>query len=160
AASVVGEPIELSRAAVLLIPALALLLGWGLWHPSVPRGAALATLGVLLALRALQLAPSYGVSPEDWRSATDYVLAATRADPACVVFYPEDGRTPFDYYLRGNSPDAAGLIPVLPRTPWSRVRPYVEKYTPLGDAAKRAGITGHCSRVWLIASHEGRLFGP
>src|SRR5262249_16680476 len=64
------------------------------------------------------------------------------------------------YYLHGNSPDAAGLIPVLPTTPWSTVRPYVEKYAPLGNADKRAGITHRCSRVWFIASHEGRLFGP
>ena len=103
AAGLVGEPIELSRAAILLIPALALLLGWGFWHPSLPRGAGLATLGALLALRALQMVPTYGVSPEDWHAATDYVLAATRADPACVAFYPEDGRTPFDYYLGGSA---------------------------------------------------------
>ena len=156
AAGLVGEPIELSRAAILLIPALALLLGWGLWHPSLPRGAGLATLGVLLALRVLQLAPSYGTSPENWRAASDYVLAATRADPACVAFYPEDGRTPFDYYL-GRSAEAADLTPVLPAAPWSQMRPYVEKYAPLRDPDR---LAARCPRLWLITSHEGRAYGP
>ncbi len=156
AAGLVGEPIELSRAAILLIPALALLLGWGFWHPSLPRGAGLATLGALLALRALQIVPTYGVSPEDWHAATSYVLAATRADPACVAFYPEDGRTPFDYYL-GGSAEGAGLIPVLPTTPWSQVRPYVEKYASLRDPNQ---VAARCPRLWLITSHEGQPYGP
>jgi hypothetical protein len=156
AAGLVGEPIELSRAAILLIPALALLLCWGLWHPSLPRGAGLAALGALLALRALQIVPTYGVSPEDWHAATNYVLTATRADPACVAFYPEDGRTPFDYYL-GGSAEAAGLIPVLPTTPWSHVRPYVEKYAPLRDPNQ---VAARCPRLWLITSHEGQAYGP
>jgi len=158
AAGLVGEPIELSRAAILLIPALALLLGWGLWHPSLPRGAGLAALAALVALRVLQLAPSYGTSPENWRAATSYVLAATRADPACVAFYPEDGRTPFDYYLGGGrSAAAASLTPVLPATPWSQVRPYVEQYAPLRDPGR---IAARCPRLWLITSHEGWLYGP
>ena len=156
AAGLVGQPIELSRAAILLIPALALLLGWGLWHPRLPRGAGLATLGVLLALRALQIVPTYGVSPENWRAATDYVLAATRSDPACVAFYPEDGRTLFDYYL-GGSAQPAGLIPVLPTTPWTQVRPYVEKYVPLRGADR---VAARCPRLWLVTSHEGQPFGP
>ena len=88
AAGLVGEPIELSRAAILLIPALALLLGWGFWRPSLPRGAGLATLGALLALRALQIVPTYGVSPEDWHAATDYVLAATRVGPGVRRLLP------------------------------------------------------------------------
>lgn len=156
AAGLVGEPIELSRAAILLIPALALMIGWGLWHPRLPRGAGLAALAALLALRALQIAPTYGVSPENWRAATDYVLTATRADPACVAFYPEDGRTDFDYYL-GNSPEAAVLTPVLPTTPWSQMRPYVEKYAPLRDPRE---VAARCPRLWLVTSHEGQPYGP
>jgi len=152
-AALAGEPLELSRSAVLLIPALALLLGWGLCHPRLPRGAGVATIAALLALRALQLAPTYGTSPENWRAAAGYVLAATRSDPTCVAFYPEDGRMPFDYYVPHDS--EAGLIPVLPATPWSQVKPYVERYQPLG-----AGIAARCPRLWLIASHQGQLSGP
>jgi hypothetical protein len=155
-AALAGQPIELARTAILLIPPLALLLGWGLSRPGLPRGAGLAAISVLLALRALQLGPTYGTSPENWRAAAGYVIAATRSDPACIAFYPEDGRMPFDYYALGAS--AAGLIPVLPSAPWPRVRPYVERYVSLGAAGERSGRQ-RCPRLWLIASHQGQRYG-
>lgn len=158
-AALMGEPIELSRAAILLIPALSLLLAWGFWHPSLPRGAGLTLLVAVLALRALQLVPSYGVSPENWSAATNYVLAATRSDPACVAFYPQDGRELFDYYLQASGASASGLTPILPTAAWSRVQVYVERYRSLGTA-RRAQIASHCTSVWLIASHSGRRYGP
>lgn len=159
-AALAGMPIELSRAAILLIPALALTLSWALTHPSLPRGAGLAAIVLVLTLRLLQLVPSYGISPEGWRAASNYVLTAVRSGPACVAFYPEDGRMPFDYYVRRAPSEAANLAPVLPVAPWSQVRPYVERYVSLGDTGQRAGITGHCARLWLIASHQGQRDGP
>jgi hypothetical protein len=106
-------------------------------------------LGVaLIALRALQLAPAYGVSPENWRAATAYVLANTAAAD-CVAFYPSDGRNAFRYYLRGTPPR-----PVLPAVPWSSARAYIEDYA--SPAAPPAG----CLRLWLVSSHEGQADGP
>ncbi len=113
----------------------------------------------MLALRALQLAPSYGVSPENWSAATSHVLTATRSDPACVAFYPQDGREPFDYYLQASGDPATGLIPILPTAAWSRVQVYVERYRSLGTT-RRAEIANRCTSVWLIASHSGRRYGP
>jgi len=147
-----------------VMPALALLLGWFLLRPGVTPALGLAALVVLLALRLLQLIPSYGVSPEPWDAATAYVLASTPADhPACVVFYPQDGREPFDYYLRalraplGTNP-AANLRPVLPSLAWSRVKPFVEVYGTL-DPGRLPGVARACPRLWLIGSHEGQADG-
>ena len=86
-------------------------------------------IAVLLALRAVALAPSYGTSPENWRAATAYVLASSRPGD-CVAFFPLDASMPFDYYAR------------------RPVQPHVEQYqTPT--------VPSGCPRVWLVASHQG-----
>ncbi len=151
-----GEPIELARITILIMPALALLLAWGCFQPFVPPALGIFLCATLLVLRLAQVVPNYGVSPEDWKAATTYVLANTSADrPGCIIFYPQDGREPFDYYLQGRgSSRAAALTPVLPPLPWRRVRPFVERYgTP--DAAQRATVASRCSRLWLVSSHAG-----
>lgn len=154
-----GAPIELARSTVILIPAVALLLAWLLNHPRLPPALALGAVAVLVALRALTLAPAYGASPEPWNAATGYVLAATRA-PTCVAFYPQDGRMPFDYYLRAGAASGAGaLAPVFPAAPWSSVRPYVEQYA-LPSAGQLSAIARRCPSLWLVASHQGQLHGP
>jgi len=96
----VGEPIELERTTILLLPAVALITAWLLLRPAVAPALGLAGVAVLFGLRLAQVVPSYGVSPEPWNRATAYVLAATPASrPACVAFYAQDGREVFDYYL-------------------------------------------------------------
>jgi hypothetical protein len=95
--------------------------------------AAWSAVAVLIALRAVALAPTYGTSPEDWRAATAYVLHASRPGD-CIAFYPLDASMPFDYY--SGRP----------------VRPYVERYdTPQ--------IPSGCPRLWLVASHQGQPDG-
>ena len=102
------------------MPALALLIAWVLLRPTVTPALGVACVAVLLALRLAQVIPSYGVSPEPWKPATAYVLKSTPADrPACIAFYPQDGREVFDYYLLRTAGGAAGnpapvLRPVLP----------------------------------------------
>ena len=105
-----GEPVELARITILMMPALALLLAWALFRPFVPPALAIFLCAALLVLRLAQVVPNYGVSPENWKAATTYVLANTPAgEPACIAFYPQDGREPFEYYLlRSGSPRAAG----------------------------------------------------
>jgi hypothetical protein len=169
-----GAPVELARSSVILMPAVALLLAWVLHHRRVPPVLACAAVAAVVALRALQLAPSYGASPEPWDAATRYVLAATRAAAthtparraqasyarACVAFYPLDGRMLFDYYLdAGAAAGAAALVPVLPPRPWASVHPYVEQYT-LPSPAQLQAITRRCPQLWLIASHQGQRHGP
>jgi mannosyltransferase len=162
-----GEPIELWRVAILGMPALALLMAWVLLRPGVAPALGVAGVAVLLALRLLQVIPSYGVSSEPWKAAAAYVLKSAPADRAdCVAFYPQDGRELFDYYLLrvarsgggGAGGAISGLRPVLPTLPWRTVRPYVEVYGTL-DAGQPARIARQCTSLWLLASHEGQTRG-
>ena len=160
----IGEPIELSRVTILAAPALALALAWTFTSPALPPGYGTFVIAVLIALRLAQVIPAYGTSTEDWKGATAYVVSHTSAsDPACVAFYAQDGRESFDYYLRadhrGGGDPATDLRPVLPGLGWSRVKAYVEQYAGLGSASQIASITSHCSRLWLIGSHQGQSNG-
>jgi mannosyltransferase len=127
--SFIGQAIFTPRNLLVSLPAVALLLGWVIMSSRVSPMVAWVAVVVLIALRALALAPSYGTSPEPWRTATSYVAHATRPGD-CTAFYPLDASMPFDYY--------AGR----------RVQPHVEQYqTPR--------VAPGCSRVWLVASHQG-----
>jgi hypothetical protein len=159
----IGEPIELSRVTILAMPALALALAWTFTHPALSPALGTFVIALLIVLRFAQVIPAYGTSPENWKAATAYVVSATTsAKPACVAFYPLDGRESFDYYVRvdhrGGGDPAADLTPVLPRLGWVRVRPFVEQYSSL-DSAELSSITSRCARLWLIASHEGQSDG-
>jgi mannosyltransferase len=152
--SLVGQSIFLPRNLLICLPAVALLLAWGITRPAVPPLIGAAVLAALLALRALQLAPSYGVSPEDWRAATGYVVAHTTAAD-CVAFYPSDGRNAFRYYLHAG---AQAPRPVLPTVPFSSSRAYIEDYATLSSRGLHL-LRRSCPRLWLVSSHEGQVNG-
>ena len=157
--SYVGQSIYLPRNLLVSLPAVALLLALAVADRRVPALVGAGALAVLLALRALQLAPSYGVSPEDWRTATAYVIDHAR--PAdCLVFYPQDGRMAFRYYL-GRTPHLAARVPrpVLPPAPLSEVKTYVEAYATL-PAQTLAALPSRCPRIWFVSSHRGQADGP
>jgi len=156
--SSLGQSIFLPRNLLMVLPAAALLLAVGIFDRRVPSILSWSVLGALIALRALQLAPSYGVSPEDWRGATAFVLA--RAQPRdCIAFYPSDGRMAFAYYRDARSPAASAPDPVLPASPWGEDRPYVEDYASL-PRSQVSKLPSMCVRLWLISSHEGQRDGP
>jgi mannosyltransferase len=155
--SLVGQPIFLPRNLLMVVPAAALVLAWGLTRPRVPVLIAAGSLAVLLTLRALQLAPSYGVSPEDWRAATAHVLAQSRPGD-CIAFYPSDGRQAFDYYVASSDRPRVPR-PVLPTAPFTRVRDYVEDYATLSPM-QLAGLPARCPRLWFVSSHQGQPNGP
>ena len=123
--SLIGPPLFTPRNALVSLPAMALLVGWLVARTRLGWVA----VAVVLALRVVALAPSYGTSPENWRAATAFLTASERPGD-CVAFYPLDARMPFAYY--------AG----------QPVRPYIERYeTPR--------LPDGCRRVWLVASHQG-----
>jgi mannosyltransferase len=172
AESLVATGLFLPRNLLYCEPAAAVLLAWGLTRRSLPAlrsgwarlapTLALAALGALIVLRVLQLAPSYGVSPEDWQGATSFVVQ--HAQPGdCVAFYPSDGHMAFQYYLSGRfggTTDLRGLVPrsVLPAAPWSEVKMYVEDYT-VPTQAMTAALPARCPRLWFVSSHQGRVHG-
>ena len=157
--SLLVQPITLPRAALVSLPAASILLARGAMDHRVPRLLGWSALAVVLALRALQLAPSYGASPENWRGATAHVVAAARPGD-CIAFYPSDGRQAFSYYIGVHTPAAAHAPrSVLPAVGWTEVRPFVEDYaSPSSSALSRIEAT--CPRLWFVSSHRGQKHGP
>jgi Dolichyl-phosphate-mannose-protein mannosyltransferase len=153
--SAAGQSIFQPRYLLVSLPAVSLLLGWTLLQVSWPRAVMVALGAALITLRVLQLAPAYGVSSENWRGLTRYVVSHSQARD-CIAFYPLDNRQAFRYYL-GSAQSAPR--PLLPATPWRQVRPFVEDYASLAPGAV-ARLPASCGRVWLVSSHEGRAGGP
>jgi mannosyltransferase len=177
--SELGHSMFEARYLLMSLPAVALMLAWMLvgmarpsgaqvgaalarsrWHLSPGLGppisvflrvvAAVLLIG-LLTLRALQVAPAYGVSTEPWRGVTKHVLASSRPGD-CIAFYPLDARMPFRYYLPAGAQPPRSILPTLP---WSNDGPFVEAYSTL----KRSALTQdarQCRRVWLLSGHQGR----
>jgi mannosyltransferase len=128
--SFIGQPIFTPRNLLVSLPAVALLLGWLVTQSRL----AWPALALLVALRVVALAPSYGTSPENWRAATAYVTRAERTGD-CIAFYPLDAQMPFAYYTG------------------EPVKPYIERY----DTPR---VPSGCTRVWLVVSHQGLPSGP
>ncbi|MBO0769114.1 MAG: glycosyltransferase family 39 protein [Solirubrobacterales bacterium] len=154
AAAVIGVPMELPRAATMLIPGVALVLAWLLfrsgWDPPFGWG----WLVLILALRLIVLVPNYGTSPEPWHAVVKRVLSVSRPSD-CVAFYPQDGRMTFDYYRRGmkdghtNAPRS-----VLPDAPWGHISTYLDAYT-LPIRVTMSDWAVRCQRLWLISAKPG-----
>jgi mannosyltransferase len=157
--SLFGPRVFLPRNLLLVVPAVALLLGWGLTLPRMPRVLGWALVAGFVGLRAAALVPSYGVSPEDWRGATAYVLAHAKPGD-CLAFYPSDGRMAFQYYI-GTRPAAVARAPrsVLPVAAWGEAKPFVEDYATL-PASAVSTLPASCPRLWFVSSHEGQPGGP
>jgi mannosyltransferase len=157
--SLVAQPLFLPRNLLYGVPAAALLLACAITRRRLAPAIALSCLVVLVALRALQVAPTYGVSPEDWRGATAFVLQ--RGQPGdCVAFYPSDGRMAFQYYLASGVGGRHTLVPrpVLPAAPWNRVVTYIEDYVAPPPTAV-SQLPASCPRLWFISTHQGRRGG-
>jgi hypothetical protein len=153
--SAFGQSVFQARYLLVSLPAVALQLAWTALAPGSPRLLGVAVVAVLIGLRAAQLVPAYGVSPENWRAASAYVLAQSR--PAdCIAFYPLDNRMPFQYYTGSR---ARNVTPILPAVASSAVRAYVEDYATL-TTAEISRLPARCARVWLLSSHEGAVGGP
>jgi uncharacterized membrane protein len=156
--SAVGHSIFQARYLLVSLPVVSLLLAWAVFERSarVPgmRWLSLGAVAALIALRALQLAPAYGVSSENWRAATSYVIA-NRQSRDCIAFYPVDGRMAFRYYLRSFT---RAPRPILPALRWPPVRPFVEDYASL-SSTQLARLPRQCGRVWLLVRHGGGAGG-
>jgi mannosyltransferase len=157
--SFVSQPLFQPRNLVTSVPPIAFVVALAICDRRLPRAVAGAALVLALGIRLVPLALSYDVSPEPWDAATQAVLTAARPGD-CVVFYPEDGHNPFQYYVRTAKPAAAGAPrSVLPSTGWADVRSYVERYETLSPA-RQAALVSSCRRLWLVSSHEGQSTGP
>jgi mannosyltransferase len=157
--SFASQPIFEPRNVLVSTPAISLALATTVSGSRRGRTVAAVAVALVVALRALQLAPAYGVSPEPWSTVTATVLAQSRPGD-CVAFYPLDGRMAFQYYV-ADDPGGLRRAPrsILPVLPWTRVKSYVEEYATLSPAGlARRAVT--CRRLWVISSHEGQADGP
>ncbi len=157
--SFVSQPLFQPRNLVTSVPAIAFVVALAICDRRLPAAVAGVALALALGIRLVPLALSYDVSPEPWDAATHAVLTAARPGD-CVVFYPEDGHNPFQYYERNAKP-AAAVAPrsALPVSGWNEVRSYVERYETLSPA-RQAALASSCTRLWLVSSHEGQSSGP
>lgn len=154
--SLVGQSLYEARYLLISAPAFSLAASAALFAGGLRRSLAWLLLAALLAARAVVLAPSYGVSPENWRAATEFVLHHEKKGE-CIAFYPEDGRQAVDYYLL--SAGARRLPrPVLPDEPWRVVKPYVERYVTLPPSRRRT-VASSCRTLFLVSSHAGSATG-
>jgi 4-amino-4-deoxy-L-arabinose transferase-like glycosyltransferase len=157
--SFVSQPLFQPRNLVTSVPAVAFVVALAICDRRLPRALAGAALMLALGIRLVPLALSYDVSPEPWDAATHAVLTAARPGD-CVVFYPEDGHNPFQYYVRTAKPiGAVAPRAMLPITGWGEVRSYVERYETL-SRTRQAALASSCRRLWLVSSHEGQSTGP
>jgi mannosyltransferase len=153
--SLFGQPIFTPRNLLMAVAPVGVLLAVVVTDRHIPRLVGAALLAAVIALRLVQVTASYGVSPEDWKAASAYVMKRS-SGLDCAVFYPSDGQMAFRYYLA----DArTAPLPILPPAAWSTVKPYVEDYASL-TPAQLAGLPARCPRLWLISSHEGQPDGP
>jgi mannosyltransferase len=156
--SLVATPVFIPRNLLICLPAVAILIAVGLGDPRLSPVVSWGAVAAVIALRALALGPSYGVSPEPWHQASNYVL--TRATPRdCIAFYPLDARMAFRYYVSGAHAAVRAPRSVLPELPWSTVKPQVEDFAGL-SVARLSAVRATCPRLWLVSSHEGQADGP
>lgn len=156
--SYLSSPTFTARNLLIVLPGMALALGWFLQHPALPNWAAFGLLALLVTLRLLAIAPTYGKSPENWQAATTLLVQESEAN-ACLIFYPQDTRMALDYYLLRSHPAAISrLRSVLPNTPLSSNTPELERYDTLSSNEINS-ITASCPELWLVASHQGSASG-
>ena len=157
--SFVSQPLFQPRNLVTSVPAIALVLALAICDRRLPRAVAGGGAGVgardPIGAAGAQLRRLAGAVGRGHHA----VLTAARPGD-CVVFYPEDGHNPFQYYERTAKPvGAVAPRSVLPITGWGEVRSYVERYETLSPA-RQAALASSCRRLWLVSSHEGQSTGP
>jgi mannosyltransferase len=157
--SLMSQPVFEPRNVLVSTPAISLALATTVCGGRRRRAVAALGVALIVALRALQVVPAYGVSPEPWSTVTARVLAQSRPGD-CIAFYPLDGRMAFQYYV-ARAPGGRRRAPrsILPIIPWTRVKSYVEDYQTLSPAQVARRTVG-CDRLWLVSSHEGQPDGP
>lgn len=154
--SLVGQSLYEPRYLLISAPAFSLAVACALFASRAPRWFGWGAFVILLTLRSVVLAPTYGVSPENWRAATEFVLNE-RTPGDCVAFYPEDGRQVFDYYVVTTGARTLPR-PVLPTARWREIVPYVERYVELPER-RLAALPARCRLLFLVSSHAGSSTG-
>ena len=145
-----GKPLWAPRFLIVALPGIVLLVAIGLTRLPLPATAAIGAL--LLALSSLHVLQTQGKPQEDFRAATQFVLANEQPGDA-AAFYRTSRRIPFEYYARR---DGARTLPrsLLPTSPYGRfdmVGDYRHTWITQSELAA-IGNAASRGRVWLFLS--------
>lgn len=144
----------LNRYFLICVPALALLAAAGI--ASLRRQYLMvAALMLMVGLSGARLAPYYHFRSQrqEWRSATDHVIARTRPRDT-AIFYVAPGRLLFDYYRERYSASSPQLLDIsFPQFSDEKNDPDALSYLPpIGEDV--IDTAAQHPRVWLILYHD------
>lgn len=142
-----------SRYFVLVMPALMLLVAVGISSLGTTLLRTAAVVGAVVA-SGLGLHSWYFDHPRDnWRAATPYVVANARVGDG-VVFFGDEARIPFEYYLYRQRGTTNGLKPLFPTQPWGQFRTGDERQVfPSVEQLDRWSREG--TRIWVVTARGG-----
>lgn len=138
------KPIFYPHYLIVALPGLLLLVGQGI--AKAPRLLTPLLVAGLVCATGLGLTRAYDRDKEEWRTATERVLAESRPGDG-IAFYHPVTRTPFEYYvLTAGRPDAAPE-PLFPAAEWGAYA--LGEYRDTFDLA----VLDDRERIWLVTSH-------
>jgi 4-amino-4-deoxy-L-arabinose transferase-like glycosyltransferase len=147
--SLLVKPVFDARYAAVAIPAIALLAGAFIDQPRAARGAVV----VVVSIAAVELFGNWAYfvrfHKEDWRHATQSVLAAAAPGDA-VAFYAPYVRRPYDYYVEQFRDSARAPLELYPSKEYATFTPEANPPS-LSGAIARAELTA--PRTWLVLGH-------
>ena len=146
----IGKPLFAPRFLIVALPGIVLLAAIGLARLPLPATA--AGVGLLLVLSSLHVLDTQGKPQEDFRAATEYVLANARPGDA-AAFYRTQRRIGFEYYARreGASTLPRSLLPASPYGRFDMVTDYRHTHVTKAELQAIAGAASR-GRVWLLLS--------
>ncbi len=155
-----ARPLFLPRYFILCLPALILLAAAGISR--IRSSWIVTTAALVFVVLSLQGTAAYyqhdfeDVQRENWRAASQYILANARPGDA-LVFHIPMGRMPYEYYHSLQEMPSVSPIVLYPSHGGHIVfLDFVEKpsYEEIGNALPQY------RRVWLILSHTDSPSGP
>ena len=159
-----GHPDFLDRYVILSLPAAAAMVALVAIRAK-PRILGMFVVVYLTMFRTGVLVGSYHVPIDDYRSATQLILAGARPGD-CITFSSGPGRILWDYYsarLPHPSTVPAQVLPVAVNGPPAVVLYYtnqpealLRRYQKLVNVKQTSSSCGH---IWLLMSHYGNPTG-
>ena len=153
AASAVWKPMLFPRYLLIVLPGLALVAARGITAIPARPIVAVITLGAIAlsfsALRANRDA-YFDFGREDWRAATQYVIAHSLPDDG-AIFFTAPARLPFEFYRTRGANDTGPMV-ISPAHAASSDALDYRDFEPEPLAVTFQSLPENHSRVWLILS--------
>lgn len=151
--AIVYEPLFLARYFIVCLPAAVLILALVLnrLRESSERLAAVTTAALVL-VSLLPVARWYrSGETENWRGATESVVAATHPGDG-IIFVAPFVRVPFALYLNEKGLSDRAPAPIDPKGAWETRATVYGEHVPNTTASLEQSALAH-PRIWLVLSH-------